>query len=188
MYNASQPPLCQVSFQKDKIPKERKGVHSPVDHVEHILSQWKQARPDLDCAPMGITGRIGRSSRFLAESMESIFKKYDLSPIEMDIVATLRRSQEPLTPTQLYKTLMYSSGTMSTRIEGLVKRDLIYRDTNGEDRRSCKVYLTDAGIALTDALITEHVANLQQLMSPLSKEEQTQLTCLLQKLTVTFER
>lgn len=164
------------------------GANQIVDHVEHILSQWQQARPDLDCSTMGISGRIGRSSRFLADAIESVYKRYDLSLIEMDIVATLRRSQEPLTPTQLYKTLMYSSGTMSTRIEGLVKRGLIYRDTSGEDRRSCKVGLTDEGIALADALVTDHVANLQQLMSPFSEQEQEQLAALLQKLTISFEK
>lgn len=159
----------------------------PTDHVDQILLQWEQARPDLDCSPMGISGRIGRSSRFLSESIESVYNQYDLSLIEMDIVSTLRRSKVPLTPTQLYKTLMYSSGTMSTRIEGLVKRGLIYRDTSGEDRRSCKVYLTEAGIELTDALVTNHVANLHRLMSPLTEKEQAQLASLLQKLTVSFE-
>ena len=29
-----------------------------MDHVDRILSQWKQVRPDLDVAPMETVGRI----------------------------------------------------------------------------------------------------------------------------------
>lgn len=158
------------------------------DHVDQILSQWLDARPDLDCSPMGISGRILRASRFMQSSMESVYSGFDLSAIEMDILATLRRSQKPLTPTQLYKTLMYSSGTMSTRIEGLVKRGMIYRESSGDDRRSCKVYLTEQGLALINELIDEHVANLHRLVSPLEQDEQEQLATLLKKLMVDVEK
>lgn len=156
------------------------------DHVDTILSQWSSARPDLDCSPMGISGRIGRASRLIMDSIESVYKDFDLALIEMDILATLRRSQEPLTPTQLYKTLMYSSGIMSTRIEGLVKRGLIVRQYSEEDRRSCYVALTEEGENLTDQWATKHVENLHQLTNCLDKDEQQQLTALLRKLLLSL--
>mgnify|MGYP005997610257 FL=1 len=151
------------------------------DHVSKILEQWVNHRPDLDCSPMGVIGRIERMSKFLAPAIESLVHSFDLSRIEFDILATLRRSSGPLTPTQLYQDTMLSSGAMSTRLEHLVNKGWIKREPSPSDRRSCTVELTQTGRENIDAIVTQHVNNERDLLQSLSLEEQEQLASLLAK-------
>jgi len=152
------------------------------DSVDRILQQWSKARPDLDCSAMGVVGRVGRVSMLWGKQMDVVFEPQGLSRVEFDILATLRRSQVPLTPTELYQTLMLSSGAMSTRIEVLVQRGLIERMASEEDRRSCKVALTEQGKAVLDRALESHLANMDQMLSCLDGDEKTQLAGLLKKI------
>jgi len=157
------------------------------DHVDMVLHQWQTQRPDIDSAPMGVIGRLVRANRIIEKQLKKPYKNHDLSFIEFDILATMRRCNEPLTPTELYKVLMMSSGAMSTRIEHLVQRGLITRLASDEDRRSCKVVLTDAGFTLINKLVEEHVANEKEILTPLSIDEQNQLSSLLRRWLIDNE-
>lgn len=155
----------------------------PSDSVDLILQQWKRARPDLNCASMGIVGRLGRVRNNWHAELENVFKDYGLSSIEFDILATMRRNNSSgITPTELYKSLMISSGAVSTRIEQLVKEGLVERISSQQDRRSCKVILTNKGLDIIDRALTAHVKNMDNMLSGLSCEEQNQLANLLRKI------
>lgn len=151
------------------------------DHVDSILTQWHQQRPDLDCSPMGVIGRLGRAQQLIAPRLDCVFKSFELSNIEFDILASLRRSGAPVTPTELYQTLMLSSGAMSTRLDGLVKRGFVVREASETDRRSCFVTLTDEGRQLIDKVVDAHIENERHILNALSGEEQSQLAGLLRK-------
>lgn len=157
------------------------------DHVDRLLVQWQHQRPDLDCSPMGVVGRLSRMSRIIDKEINKTFKSNALSPVEFDILATLRRFNEPMTPTELYQTLMLSSGAMSTRIEQLVKRGLIERIASSEDRRSCSVVLTREGKELINKVIEEHVINEKAILDPLTDEQREQLANLLRAWLLTKE-
>lgn len=152
------------------------------DTVDKILAQWLAVRPDLDCSAMGVVGRLRRTSAVWKKKLDSVFQEYGLSSIEFDILATMRRSNAAVTPTELYQTLMLSSGAVSTRIEHLVKSDFVQRIASEEDRRSCKVILTQKGIELVDTTLNAHVANMDNMLSVLSSQEQEQLANLLRKI------
>ena len=97
----------------DKLP--------PTDAVDRILAQWQRERPDLDCSPMGPIGRLKRCAMLLEPRVEAAFVKHGLVRWEFDMLATLRRAGEPfvLSPTQLFSTLMITSGTMTHRLKAL---------------------------------------------------------------------
>ncbi|NAX20635.1 MarR family winged helix-turn-helix transcriptional regulator [Vibrio sp. V39_P1S14PM300] len=154
------------------------------DPVDGILRQWSEARPDLDCSAMGVVGRLRRVNQSWQKQLETVFEAHQLSCIEFDILATLRRSQMPLTPTELYQTLMLSSGAMSTRIEKLVQRGLIERIASENDRRSCKVRLSEEGQCALDAALESHVENMNTMLDMLEEDEKTQLAMLLKKVLV----
>ncbi|KJY81855.1 MarR family transcriptional regulator [Vibrio galatheae] len=155
------------------------------DSVDTILAQWEQVRPDLDCSAMGVVGRLRRTSIAWKTKLDQVFKQHDLSSIEFDILATIRRSETTgITPTELYKTLMLSSGAVSTRIEHLVKRGLIERVFSEQDRRSCKVILTRQGCKLVDEALNDHVANMNNMLDVLTQTEQQQLAKLLRKILI----
>lgn len=87
----------------------------PNDKVDAILEQWRSVRPDMDCSAMGIVGRLGRAHGLWKPQLDQVFQLFDLSPVEFDILATIRRNNTEITPTELYQTLMFSSGRRSAR-------------------------------------------------------------------------
>lgn len=157
------------------------------DHVNKILQQWAEVRPDLDCTPMGVIGRIGRLERVLSPKIDKVINEFDLSRIEFDLLATLKRSNQPMTPTELYKATMLSSGAVSTRLDKLASRGWLERLQNETDRRSCRVVLTQQGHDIIDKAVEGHVDNEHQLLESLTKPEQETLATLLAKLLSDYE-
>jgi len=148
-----------------------------IDAVDRILAQWQRERPDLDCSPMGPIGRLKRCAMLLEPQVEVAFTRHDLVRWEFDMLATLRRAGEPfmLSPTQLFSTLMITSGTMTHRLKALEKRGFICRLPNPEDARSMLVALTPEGRELIDKAVESHVENERQLLSGLSAAQRLQL-------------
>jgi len=141
----------------------------PLDAVDVILEQWQRERPDLDASPMGPIGRIKRCASLLEGRLESAFDEFGLSLWEFDMLATLRRAGAPyrLSPTELFSTLMVTSGTMTNRLKRLEAKGLIERLHNERDARSTLVQLTLEGLALIDRAVEAHVENERQLLSVL---------------------
>ncbi|WP_341501958.1 MarR family transcriptional regulator [Gallaecimonas sp. GXIMD4217] len=159
------------------------------DHVEKVLAQWRRERPDLDCTPMGLWGRLQRAHGLSRPMIEKVFKAFGLASNDFDVLATLRRSGAPysLTPTELYRSAMLSSGAMTNRIDRLEQKGLVRRLPSQEDRRSLKVQLTEDGLALIDRAVAAHVANERTMMAPLDEAEQAQLKSLLGKWLAAHE-
>lgn len=151
------------------------------DSVDRVLEQWHAVRPDIDPAPMGIVGRIQRASRRLENGLRAHFAEHDLQLWEFDVLATLRRSGR-LTAGELVTATMVTSGAMTNRIDRLVARDLVTRETDPANRRSVLIDLTDSGRALIDELLADHVDNETRLLASLTPREQQLLGQLLRKL------
>ncbi|WP_027712354.1 MarR family winged helix-turn-helix transcriptional regulator [Dickeya chrysanthemi] len=153
--------------------------------ADNAYEQWQRERPDLDPFPMQLLGRLFEASlRLERDHLNPLFARFGLRPGEFDVLATLRRSGAPyaLTPTQLYETLMMSSGGMTNRIDRLEQAEWVARQSNPQDRRGTLVTLTEKGLALMETLLTLHVENERQLLASLDDEEQHQLNQLLRKL------
>ncbi len=151
--------------------------------IDEIRAQWARQRPDLDTAPMALIGRVIRLSTLMAAEMNKVFRKHGLSGASFDVLATLLRSGPPhaLSPNQLLATMMVSSGTMTHRIDQLVKEGMVARVPNPQDKRSVQVQLTERGRAVIDAAVTDHVAGQKRLVAGLSAEDQVALNMLLDK-------
>jgi DNA-binding MarR family transcriptional regulator len=159
------------------------------DYVDIILEQWSRERPDLDASPMGVIGRISRVSRVLERRIEQVWASYDLSRGGFDVLAALRRSGPPyrLSPTELYNSLLISSGAMTNRVDRLEERKLVSRVPDPTDRRGVLVALTPKGKQLIDKATQAHLENEQGLLKHLSASERKQLAVLLRKLLIKFD-
>ena len=91
------------------------------DHVHHVLEQWRREAPKLDRSPLGVVGRISRLAQLIQVELERVFESYGLNGGEFDVLATLRRTGRPyrLTPTELSRALMVTSGGMTKRLAAL---------------------------------------------------------------------
>ena len=159
------------------------------DAVDQILRQWAHERPDLDASPMGIVGRISRIERHIDPILTSVFRQFGLERWSFDVLATLRRSGHPydLTPTELFSSLMLTSGAITHRVEELVKRNLVVRAADPDDRRGVRVRLTGQGLATIDQAVAAHVENEKNLLRHLSATERSLLASLLRRLLLGLE-
>jgi DNA-binding MarR family transcriptional regulator len=158
------------------------------DRIDRILAQWNRERPDLDTRAMGLVGRIQRAAGALRPRLDDTHGLSGLAGESFDVLASLRRSGRPyqLSPTQLYREMMLTSGAMTNRIDRLEDAGLVSRRPDPQDRRGTLVRLTAKGKALIDAATTEHVANEERLLAALSAREQLQLGELLRKLLLSL--
>ncbi|MGX2993682.1 MarR family winged helix-turn-helix transcriptional regulator [Streptomyces sp. JNUCC 64] len=154
------------------------------DNVDRVLAQWRAERPDLDAAPMGVIGRIQRASRLLERVLSDQFATHGLQLGEFDILATLLRSGPPyrLTAGALSEASMITSGAMTNRLNRLVAKELVTRETDPDNRRSLLVTLTPEGHRLAGTALTGHLATEEELLDHLDGEERELLAGLLRKL------
>ena len=92
-----------------------------------------------------------------------------------------------MSPTELFSTLMITSGTMTHRLKRLESRNLIERIKNEEDSRSSLVQLTSNGLALINQAVEKHLQNEREILSKLPKEVVESLDVSLSMLLQTFE-
>jgi DNA-binding MarR family transcriptional regulator len=161
-----------------------------MDQIDRIVEQWARERPDVDSEPMALVGRIQRIAQALRPKLDATHRRFGLSGELFDVLAALRRSGKPfeLTPTQLYRDMMLSSGAMTNRIDVLESEGLVARRPDPDDRRGTLVSLTPKGKALIDRALVEHVANERRLLRVLNDKERTHLAALLRKLLADLER
>ena len=159
------------------------------DHVDQIVEQWRLQRPDLDVSPMGIIGRMSRLSRFLEHSIAEVLARYGLNESQFAVLAALRRAGPPncLSPTDLYNSLLVSSGAMTNRLRRLEEAGLVKRVPDPRDGRSLLVALTRKGHRLIDQAVEAHTANEHRLLTPLGPGDRKVLTDLLRGLLLQFE-
>jgi DNA-binding MarR family transcriptional regulator len=160
------------------------------DGVDEILRQWARERPDLDTSSMAIVGRISRIERKVSPLLSSVFRKFGLEHWSFDVLATLRRSGYPyeLTPTQLFSSLMLTSGAITHRSDELVKAGLVQRKPDPNDRRGVRVKLTDLGLAKINEAVTAHVENERRMLRHLSRRERSLLVSLLRRFLLGLEQ
>lgn len=160
------------------------------DRVDAILAEWARERPELDAAPMGIVGRIARLALASDQALRPTFEFRGLGEGEFDVLATLRRAGAPYerTPGELGERTMVTSGAVSKRIDRLVAKGLVTRMADDVDARVRRIRLTEAGRALVDDAVVEHLAREEALLAPLDTVEREQLAGLLRRLLLPLER
>ncbi len=159
------------------------------DSVDRIVGQWNRERPELDTTPMAVIGRFSRIYKYTSRAVEKCHQDFGLKPGEFDVLATLRRSGEPfqLTPSELFNSMMLSSGAMTNRLDRLADKGLIKRVHSDQDRRSVTVSLTDKGLELIDLAVVEHVKTEDQLLTGLTAKQKEALNSTLRQWLKVFE-
>ena len=163
---------------------------TPRDALDRILEQWGRERPDLDCSPMGIIGRISQLQREVHLAQRATFARHGLDVPSFDVLAALRRAGPPyqLTPTALMRTALVTSGAITQRLDRLEERGLITRQRSRDDGRAVVVSLTDAGREALDAALPEHLDTERKLLEGLSDDDREQLAGLLRRFLLGLGR
>src|SRR5689334_24349818 len=151
-------------------------MSEPADSVDLILEQWARERPDLDCSPMGVVGRISQLQREVNLAQRATFARHGLDVPSFDVLAALRRAGPPyqLTPTALMRTALVTSGAITQRLDRLEDKGLITRERSESDGRGVVVTLTEAGFEALEETLPDHLETEQRLLAGLSEAEREQ--------------
>ena len=154
------------------------------DEVDGIVEAWRRERADLDLAPVEVFSRISRLSRLLDRARKDAFAAQTIELWEFDVLAALRRAGRPyrLSPGQLLRETMVTSGTMTNRIDRLAARGYVERSPDPRDRRGVLVGLTTAGKRAVDGAFESLIAGERDLLAELSSAERRELAALLKRL------
>lgn len=154
------------------------------DLVDQVLEDWREARPDLDATALGIANRLFLLSKVLARKDKESLASLELAPWACDVLLALRRQGPPfeLTPTQVRRMTLLTSGATTTRLDGLETEGLVRRTPDPDDRRSFRIALTDKGRELSDRAIEARLEMAESLVADLKEGEGEVTASLLRKL------
>ncbi|WP_284548457.1 MarR family winged helix-turn-helix transcriptional regulator [Aestuariimicrobium sp. T2.26MG-19.2B] len=156
------------------------------DEVDALISAWGRERPDLATEPMAIWSRIKRLDQHLDASRRHAYAEHGIDVHEFDVLAALRRGGAPyrLSPGQLVAATHVTSGTMTHRIDRLVSRGFVERESHPDDGRAVLVRLTEQGRGVVDAALSSLLAAEEALLGSLSTDARERLADDLRTLLV----
>jgi MarR family transcriptional regulator, 2-MHQ and catechol-resistance regulon repressor len=132
------------------------------DGAETVLVVWKASR--------------ALEARALASIADTGLGASDFKVLE----ALLHKGALPVNV--LGRTLLLTSGSITTAVDRLVARGLVRRRGDATDRRVRQVELTPPGRALIGPLFARHAADLDEVVRVLTAAERRTLVTLLRKL------
>ena len=163
------------------------GYMSGPDEVDEIVAAWQRERPELDVEPLHVLSRLDRLAGVLGERRSAIFAGHDLRRHEFDVLAVLRRAGDPfeLTAGELAARTYVTSGTMTSRLDGLTERGLVTRSPDRADGRLVRVRLTTTGRSRVDGAFEELIEAERELLAPLGADARASLAGSLRLLLET---
>lgn len=160
------------------------------DGIDLLVKEWKKEQPELDTSAMEVVGRLLKLGKILERRAEYALKESGIHYTDLDVLATIRRSGKPyeLTPKQLMKSVLITSGAMTALLDRLTKLDLISRAPDETDGRIKKAVLTEKGKKVIDEAIKIRFEEALDAVSVLDKSAQTNLAKLLKELLLSLNK
>jgi DNA-binding MarR family transcriptional regulator len=173
-------------------PREGASPHEgaePRDEVDDLVAAWRTQRPDLDVEPLQVLSRVSRLARHLDIARRGAFTAHGLESWEFDVLSALRRAGSPfqLTPRELLRATLVTSGTMTNRIDRLTAREFVRREPDPRDRRGVLVTLTGQGQKVVDAALDDLLDSERLLLASLGAGQRETLAGLLRTLLAPFD-
>ena len=159
------------------------------DHIDRFLEHFGSRLSGVDLVVEGIVDRIGGLEGASPE-MDETLEGFGLNHVEWKVLGTLWRAGEPhrLSPGTLAKIEELSTGAMTNRLDGLEEAKLVRREPDPNDRRGVQVVLTDKGRQTWEDAVAAQAKKEAVIASTLNDREKQQLTKLLRKLMLGFEK
>ena len=147
------------------------------------------AESHFDGLPIGIFGHINRLSRLIRIAEKRLLLDFDIELWEYETLAILRRSGPTyqLTPKEIGRATLVSSGALTNRVDHLERAGLVERLPDPRDRRSLFVRLTPAGRERVDGILNTQLERERQMLSSFTTRESETTAAILRKLLVSIE-
>lgn len=122
--------------------------------------------------------------------MQPYFLELGISWSQWGVLRTLDKAEatkETLRLSELGERLLIQPPSVSTVVDRLEKQGFLSRTPSSDDRRARELSLTDKGRMLVKAVMKQHPARLEKLLSGLSEKERESLVGILKKLNTHIE-
>lgn len=155
------------------------------DLFSRLAAHWPEKAGRIQAAAV----LLYRARDLLLADLEQVLAEFGMRPADLDVLVALRTSPPPmqLTPTELYRSLLLSSGGLTKILYRLEDAGWVERPANPADGRSRLVQLTRRGKAQVEDVMESVIAHERAWLAPLTEAEQVQLTTLLGKLVAGAE-
>src|SRR5690349_2542923 len=161
------------------------------DHVDRFLDEIKGELPrELDLAVEGIVDRVWGINSRIRRMLDETLADYDLTASDWKVLCSLRWQGKPhrRSAGELARNTDLSSGTMTTRLDGLEQAGLVRRLPDPDDRRGVLVELTKKGLRLHQEAVGVQAEKEALLAQALSAGEKEQLNDLLRRVMLVLEQ
>jgi len=126
------------------------------------------------------------TSAMLKKISGRFFRENYSSEAHFNLLATLMRSDEPVTQNELSQKLLVDKSNITGLLDKLEALGQIKRNKVPGDRRSYHVTLTKAGHELVEGLDVLYSSMVRQVMSVFTEEECEQFVSLTRKLRISL--
>jgi DNA-binding MarR family transcriptional regulator len=159
------------------------------DMADRIQAAWQRERPDIDTSSIGVITRIVRLARHLERARSEELRDIGTDSATLDVLATLRRAGSPyqLTPGELQRAALVTSGAITQRLDKLEPAGLVRREPHPSDGRVVVVQLTADGLREVDRVVQELMRRESGLLAPLTDADRANLETLLRRWLLRFE-
>ena len=122
------------------------------------------------------------TSNWVMERQNPHYQAYDLLPQHFNVLVILRgKAPQPCSAKEIKEVLLNKGRDLTRLVDKLVRRGLVSREVNPENRRQMNIWLTEEGLELVSELdekIMQEIRNIDCL----SEKESQELNCLLDKI------
>lgn len=153
-----------------------------------VAALWQRELPGLDVTNIVLASAVHRIAQLLEQDFTELAKEYDLLPSEMRILLALRRSPPDyaLSPTQLFRRLMVTSGAVTKQVNRLCERGLVTRHLDPQTPRGQLVRLQPAGRHIADQAVRRMCA-VHAGLETLDRAEARQDIVMLQRVLAVLD-
>ncbi|HZD64941.1 MAG TPA: MarR family winged helix-turn-helix transcriptional regulator [Acidimicrobiales bacterium] len=147
-----------------------------------VSDEFIAQNPAVDASATEVSINLFATAELAFSRMESVLAPFGLSRGGFNLLQVVAGADEALTPTQIGERILVRAATVTGLVDTLVRRDLVERRSDRDDRRRVLVSVTERGsevIAAADAAIFDSDAT---IMACLTRQERERLIRLLGKL------
>jgi DNA-binding MarR family transcriptional regulator len=124
--------------------------------IEDITRQWQRERPDLDLGDFLLAIYLRRLGHLIENEYDRMCQaRFGMSARDMRVLLALRRGGPPyaLRPTDLFESLLVTSGAVTKQVDRLERRRLVKRLPDPEHGGGFRVQLTARGLEMVDTAV-----------------------------------
>jgi DNA-binding MarR family transcriptional regulator len=164
-----------------------------IGSLHQLVAQWKHERPDVNISAFTIAAAITQIDNHMEEAFRQLSQtRFGIGVGDMRILLALRRHgpANPQRPTDLFRSLLISSGAVTKQVDRLVKKRLVKRMPDPDYQRGRLITLTKHGKDVADAAIEAvcgSKTSIGRAISGLSLTEQAAGISFLQRLLTEFD-